>query len=113
MHLKNFSLMTEDWQNICLAPCYDLLSTRLIIPESRDPEELALPTSGKKRNIYRNDFVKFGKNQNIPEKVINASIKAMLENFTRWEEKIKKSFISEALKLQYQDLILKRISRFN
>src|SRR3990167_1710561 len=62
MHLKNFSLITEDLSNITLSPCYDLLSTRLLIPAHDDPEDLALALNGKKQNIRRKDFTEFGKN---------------------------------------------------
>ena len=53
MHLKNFSLITDDIENIHLSPCYDLLSTRLLIAEKDDPEELALTLNGKKKNIFK------------------------------------------------------------
>jgi len=42
MHLKNFSLIYLENGMIQLAPAYDLLSTRLLIPMEKDSEELAL-----------------------------------------------------------------------
>lgn len=113
MHLKNFSLLTEDSNNITLSPCYDLLSTRLLIPEHIDPEELALPVNGKKRNIRRKDFIAFGENLKIPPKVIERTIESMIENIGQWEAKIQKSFISETLKAQYLELIWKRKSKLS
>ena len=53
MHLKNFSLYKKI-KETTLTPAYDLLSTKLVIPE--DTEELALTLNGKKRKLKRSDF---------------------------------------------------------
>lgn len=111
MHLKNFSLITEDLNNIRLAPNYDLLSTRLLISQSIDREELALPLNGKKSNIRKKDFIEFGTNLNIPLKVIETSINKMLSHFSRWQEKINCSFLNITLKQQYLELIQERANR--
>ena len=59
MHLKNFSLIENapGSRIFALSPAYDLLPVNLVMPE--DPEELALTINGKKRNLGRNDFLKF------------------------------------------------------
>lgn len=113
MHLKNFSLITEDISNITLAPCYDLLSTRLLIPLQNDPEDLALPLNGKKQNIRKKDFFEFGKNLNISEKVIQNTIESMSTYFSQWEQKIQKSFLNDELKEQFRELLKIRINIFN
>jgi serine/threonine-protein kinase HipA len=105
MHLKNFSMVTNDLNNIRLSPCYDLLSTKLLIASTIDPEELALPINGKKSNIIKKDFVKLGENLNIPIKVINYSISKMLSNQDKWFNKIDDSFVSEELKEKFKILI--------
>ena len=46
MHLKNFSLIRNEDDEIMLSPTYDLLSSKLLIP--KDKEDLALPLNGKK-----------------------------------------------------------------
>lgn len=113
MHLKNFSLITEDISNITLAPCYDLLSTRLLISSKNDPEDLALSLNGKKQNIRKKDFFEFGKNLNISEKVIQNTIESMSSCFSQWEQKIQKSFINDEYKEQLRKLIKMRIAIFN
>ena len=110
MHLKNFSLITENVSNITLSPCYDLLSTRLLISSKNDPEDLALPLNGKKQNIRKKDFFEFGKNLNISEKVIQNTIESMSEYFSQWEQKIQKSFLNAELKEQFRELIKMRIN---
>jgi serine/threonine-protein kinase HipA len=112
MHLKNFSLMTEEASNITLSPCYDLLSTRLLISAQSDPEDLALPLNGKKQNIRKKDFVEFGRNLNIPEKVIQNAIEAMSACYSPWEQKIQKSFLNNELKEQFCKLIKARLDIF-
>ena len=54
MHLKNFSLIAIDSKHYALAPAYDMVAVKLLIPE--DQEELALNLNGKKRKIKRQDF---------------------------------------------------------
>jgi serine/threonine-protein kinase HipA len=54
MHLKNFSLWRPSVGEIQLSPAYDLIATKLLIPE--DPEETALALNGKKKNLRRKDF---------------------------------------------------------
>lgn len=112
MHLKNFSLITEDMANIILSPCYDLLSTRLLIPFQQDSEELALPLNGKKQNIRKKDFIEFGKNLTIPEKVIQNTIENMSGYYLSWEQKIQKSFLTDKLKDEFCQLIKIRLRVF-
>ena len=47
IHLKNFSFLYEGHTRR-LAPAYDLLSTRLVISEKDDSEELALPSMARR-----------------------------------------------------------------
>lgn len=111
MHLKNFSMITQIQQKIRLSPCYDLLSTKLLIPEHNDPEELALPLNGKKSNFRRKDFLVFGKNLKIPDKVIEYAISNMISNHAKWETKINQSFLSATLKAQLKELLKRNLNR--
>jgi serine/threonine-protein kinase HipA len=111
MHLKNFSLLTEE--DIKLAPCYDLLATKLLIPEHIDPEEVALPINGKKTNLRKKDFIALGENLKIPDKVIGYSIKKMIDSFAKWENKINISFLNDTLKASFKKLIIKNLELFN
>ena len=76
MHLKNFSLYSTKPISYALAPAYDLLSTKLVLPA--DSEELALTL---------NVFNKFDHLQ------------------SKWEEFIDVSFIQETTKERYKELI--------
>ncbi len=56
-HRKNFSLLTGESGDVALSPAYDLVSSRLVIPE--ESEELALTVNGKRNRLGRSDFLAF------------------------------------------------------
>ena len=111
MHLKNFSMITEDPQHIVLSPAYDLISVRLLLSEKEDPEQLALPVNGKKNRLERKDFIALAETLKIPNKVgryvLDKQITAQ-ETLQAW---IAKSFLSKNLKNQYSDIITENIIR--
>ena len=53
-HLKNFSIVYDLEGSIRLSPAYDVVSSRLAIPNEK--EEFAIAINGKKNNIRRQDF---------------------------------------------------------
>lgn len=55
MHLKNFSLLTGAGGLHRLSPAYDLLCTRLVIPD----DQLALPVCGKRDSLGRETWLEF------------------------------------------------------
>lgn len=65
MHLKNYSLIESD-AGFRLSPAYDLVPTKLLIPE--DAEESALAINGKKNKLSANDFLRFAHSIGLPEK---------------------------------------------
>lgn len=72
MHLKNFSLIRRPKGHYELAPAYDLVPVKIIMPE--DKEELALTLNGKKNNLKRFDFEKFGATLKLSEVQIRKTI---------------------------------------
>lgn len=78
MHLKNFSLIETAAENgvYRLSAAYDMLPVNIIVPE--DSEQLALTVNGKKRNLHRNDFLKFAESIALPrpaaERMLNMVI---------------------------------------
>ncbi len=113
MHLKNFSLLTLDPANIKLAPSYDLLSTKLLISEHIDPEQVALPLNGKKSNLRKKDFIALAENLKIPNKVIEYTISTMVNYQKKWEDKINDSFLTVDLKNSFKNLIAKNLAQIN
>ena len=109
MHLKNYSLIEDD--QIKFAPLYDLLSTRLIIPEKLDSEEFALTIRGKKRNIKLNDFWVFGNSIGMNKKQIENVFYKFKKNINKAIKFIDKSFLTDNLKKEYKLLITERAKR--
>ncbi len=103
MHLKNFSLMRNDSNEIVLAPFYDLLPTKILIPE--DKEEMALTINGKKNKLKKDDFIHLGKSLKIGDKVIQKSFERILKHLPNMKELIEKSFISKEFQEEYSKLI--------
>jgi serine/threonine-protein kinase HipA len=64
MHLKNFSLLADRDGRHQLSPAYDLLATRLVIPD--DP--LALPIGGKRDGLVADDWRRFAEYCRLPER---------------------------------------------
>jgi serine/threonine-protein kinase HipA len=111
MHLKNFSLINQPGSGYALAPAYDLVSSKLLMPE--DPEELALTLNGKKGKLKREDFLgafsKSGLDKKGAEDIFGKFEKALplLMDF------IEKSFLNEGMKEDYSGLLIENFKRLN
>jgi len=57
MHLKNFSIITDDGK-VTLSPSYDLVNTTIEFTNKPD-DEIALPLKGKKNKLSRNLLVDY------------------------------------------------------
>lgn len=102
MHLKNFS-MIESPSGWVLSPAYDLLNVSLVLPD--ETEELALTLVGKKSNIKREHFEKFGEGLGLTPRQIKGTFNRMVKNkpnATRW---INNSFLSKTMKSAYHEVI--------
>lgn len=109
MHLKNISLYEPKEGKPRLTPAYDMLNAAIVNP--RDKEELALTLNGKKSKIKADDFIKTATTLGLPENVMTnlfAKYKALEEKFITC---IKDSFLTEALKDAYMELISRRIEK--
>lgn len=103
MHLKNFSLLTKDKNIIGLSPAYDLLSTKLALPE--DKEESALTINSKKNKLKKRDFNKLGENLGIPERSIAHAYAKIDFTIDIAAKFIMQSFLPENQKISYCEII--------
>ncbi|REL24825.1 type II toxin-antitoxin system HipA family toxin [Rhodohalobacter sp. SW132] len=108
MHLKNFSLFNDPAVGWKLAPGYDLLNTRLVIPKEKDPEELALTLTGKKRNFNPDSFHDFGLSIGLNPKQIQNINQNFLGKHDIFNQTIEKSFLSDGMKELYHLILAKR-----
>lgn len=65
-HLKNYSISYLEDGQLRLSPAYDLVSSKLVIPEE---EESALTINGKKNALVRRDFDGLAQYLSIPQNV--------------------------------------------
>ncbi|MPR34219.1 type II toxin-antitoxin system HipA family toxin [Cytophagaceae bacterium SJW1-29] len=109
MHLKNFTLVRPQNGDIALSPAYDLLSTKLALPE--DKEESALTINGKKNRLSRTDFDALARHLGISPK----SVERIYDRFGKkkiiWERLIQQSFLPPELQGTYQSLLIERLDR--
>ncbi|MFG0319277.1 MAG: type II toxin-antitoxin system HipA family toxin, partial [Planctomycetota bacterium JB042] len=104
-HLKNLSLLADDEGRYALSPAYDLLSTRLVIED--DP--LALPVGGKRAGLTRRSWVELGASARLPNKVVEREIDALRRNLPACESLIERSFLTDAMKAAYRELLRERV----
>jgi len=109
MHLKNFSIITED-SKVMLSPCYDLVNST--IEYNKQDEEIALPLKGKKKHLTRNILVDyFGKERcELTSKSIDKILNRIASSVPKWKELIDISFLSKEMKGKYHDLLDARLN---
>lgn len=108
MHLKNFSLFNDPKIGWKLAPGYDLLNTRLVIPEEKDPDELALTLTGKKSNYNPKSFDEFGIIIGLNSKQIQNIKVGLFSKRNTFLQTIENSFLSDEMKQLYKIIMEKR-----
>lgn len=106
MHLKNFSLIAFEKNQYQLAPAYDMVAVKLLIPDDR--EELALHLNGKKRKLKRTDFNEAMAKAHIPKKAIENLWNRIEKGIKDWHEIIDNSFLNDRLKQTLSGLIKAR-----
>jgi serine/threonine-protein kinase HipA len=106
MHLKNFSLIT-DHDVVRLAPVYDFLNSTIV---EKNPEEMALPLNGKKKNISRRMLVQyFGVDRlDLESKVIDEHLQRFSRDLPMWFSWIERSFLRAELKAKYRQIVERR-----
>ncbi len=108
MHLKNFSLYSTQKGIYSLTPAYDMLSTKLVMPE--DTEELALTLNGKKRKLKRSDFETAFANSGLNKKVGENILSKFNKVVPLWFKFIDKSFLNEDMNKQYKEYIQNKLN---
>lgn len=107
MHLKNFSLYSLRKGYYSLTPAYDMVSTKLVMPE--DTEELALTLNGKKRKIKRSDFQTSMTSSCLEEKIIENLFAKFTKVSDKWFGFIETSFLPDEMKEQYKQIVQNKL----
>jgi serine/threonine-protein kinase HipA len=109
MHLKNYSMWLSDMGWV-LSPFYDLLNVKMILP--KDKEDSALLLGGKKENLSKPYFDRFGAHLKLNDKQINAVYKRLSHWLPEAKEMIDQSFLTDDRKKVYQDWVVQRAGLF-
>lgn len=75
MHLKNWSLIEWPPDYWHLAPCYDLISSKIYLPQE---DESALAINGKRNRLSLNDFAQLGNYLKIDGRSVKNAVDKML-----------------------------------
>jgi serine/threonine-protein kinase HipA len=110
MHLKNFSIITEDGK-VTLSPSYDLVNTTIEYINKPD-DEIALPLKGKKNKFSHNLLVDYlGMERcELTARSIEKALETISSSVPKWKELISISFLSKGMKDEYHDLLDTRLS---
>ena len=108
MHLKNFSLIETAAGNgvYRLSAAYDMLPVNIIVPE--DPEQLALTVNGKKRNLHRNDFLKFAESIALPRPAAERMLNMVISMLPRYQMMCENSYLPNDMKERFATLLNER-----
>ncbi len=109
MHLKNYSLIENDFNEYELSPAYDLLNTLLLIPD--DKEESALTINGKKNRLKVEDFNQLAKSLKIPDKSVESIYKKFIKIKPKWIDFVEISFLNKDTKQAYIDTLNARFNK--
>ena len=113
MHLKNFSLIETECGSgrYHLSDAYDMLPVGVIMPA--DTEELALTLNGKKRNIKKSDFLAFADNAGLDRSQAEKMITKIVSMRDVYLELCRESYLPEAMKKTFEELICMRIENLS
>ena len=109
MHVKNFSLITDN-NVVRLSPAYDFVNSTIVLSRAR--EELALPLVGKKSNLRRDDLTDyFGRERlRLAKTVLDYALDQIADSIPEWRALIEASFLSAGTKSKYSALLDRRVS---
>lgn len=109
MHLKNFSLLVDEADVVRLTPAYDLVCTRLVIPD----DQLALPILGKRDRLDRMDWVKFGEYCGLPQRAVARILDELVKSASKAKALVRRSSLDETEKGALTALLLERSGVFS
>lgn len=103
-HLKNFALLCGEDGIHRLSPAYDLLNTRLVIPNDRS----ALPLGGKQDGLTRRSFLELADYAKLTRKVAEKELSRLPTLLERARTLVARSFLSGAMQAEYTAMLEER-----
>ncbi len=108
-HRKNFSLLTGEEGTVALSPAYDLVSSRLVIPEEYG--ELALTVNGRRNRLWRTDFLAFADHVGIAATYAEGKIADLLDLRDEFMKMIGDSTLTTELRDHLANIMADRLAR--
>jgi len=108
-HRRNFSLLTREDGTVALSPAYDLVSSRLVIPEEN--EELALTVNGRKNHLGRTDFLAFADHVGIASTYADGKLVDLLGLRNEFVKMIVDSTLTPELRDRLAHILANRLDR--
>lgn len=105
-HMKNYSVIYNEEGLVRLAPAYDLVCSRIVIPEELN--ESALTVNGKKSRIKRNDMDLLADYFGIPQKIRFVKFAGQKEML---RSRIAASMLPGDLGQSFDNLLMERFRR--
>lgn len=105
-HNKNFSIIYGDSGSIRLAPAYDIVSSKMVIP---DEEDCALTLNGKKNGLTEEDFSSFAEYLGIPPKAIEGKFTGRSSEISEFIDN--SPIVSQQERSQLKAIINERLKR--
>jgi len=107
MHSKNWALLIRE-RKPSLAPCYDLVSSRVYIEKEEDS---ALMINAKKNKLKRLDFEKFADDLKIDPKAAANSFDKMRNAQEKLRELVIYSEMNPSMRQKFEDVMAERFKR--
>lgn len=108
MHLKNWAFLIPDNKEISLSPCYDLVCSKIYIPDEMDS---ALTINGKNNGLKKSDFEALASNMLIEPKSVENVFRKFLDAKDGILDMVHNSELSAGRRETLGNLILSRYDR--
>ncbi len=95
-HLKNFAMIRPPGRGYRLSPAYDIVSSRLVIPNESD--ELAITVNGKKNDLLSKDFMALADSLEIPPKQLQNILDKIKTLESEFKAFVERSFLPKEKK---------------
>ncbi len=105
-HMKNYSIIYDEEGRVRLAPVYDLVCSRIVLPNEAD--DSALTIQGRKSKIRRKEMDLLADHLGIPQKVRFARFIGQKEAFRK---RLSESLLPKELAAAFDKLLIERFQR--
>jgi serine/threonine-protein kinase HipA len=108
-HLKNFSLLRQAGVGYQLSPVYDIVNSRLVLPEEK--QDMCLSIKGKRNRLLRQDFIGLSGHFGLTTRQASNSFSRLNDLKPTIEAMIGESLLKESLKMRFLQIFRERMVR--